>query len=104
MLPTMNRDAVLARLRAAEADLKARGVSHAALFGSVARGEERADSDIDILVEISPEKHEHMDVYEYVGIVAVIEDLFPIRVDVSNRLALKEHVRPYAERDAVYAF
>ena len=33
-----------------------------------------------------------------------IEDLFPVRVDVSNRVALKPHVRPFAERDAVYAF
>ncbi|HZZ59894.1 MAG TPA: nucleotidyltransferase domain-containing protein [Roseiarcus sp.] len=34
--------------------LKSRGVSHAALFGSLARGEIRRWSDIDILVEIEP--------------------------------------------------
>jgi len=27
-----------------------------------------------------------------------------VRVDVSNRVALKPHVRPAAERDAIYAF
>jgi predicted nucleotidyltransferase len=77
-------------------------VSHAALFGSRARGDGRPDSDIDILVEIAPDVP--MDVFTYVGIVHSIEDLFPIRVDVSNRVALKPHVRPFAERDAVYAF
>lgn len=45
-----------------------------------------------------------MDVFKYVGIVHSIEYLFPVRVDVSNRMALKPHVKPIAEREAVYAF
>jgi uncharacterized protein len=93
---------ILARLRENQAALKAQGVRHAALFGSRARGDNRPDSDIDILVEIAPDVR--MDVFQYVGIVHSIEDLFPVRVDVSNRIALKPHVRPAAERDAIYAF
>ena len=99
----MRRDDVIAKLKEAEAELKARGVTHAALFGSVARGEERIDSDIDILVEICPGKHKDMDVYSFIGIVHLIEDLFATRVE-RNRFALKDHVRPNVERDAVYAF
>ena len=98
----MNRQEILDRLRENEAALRAQGVAHAALFGSVARGEARPDSDIDIMVEIAPEIP--MGVFQYVGIVHAIEDLFPVRVDVSNRVALKPHVRPSAERDAIYAF
>jgi hypothetical protein len=51
----MNRQEILDRLRENEAALRAQGVAHAALFGSVARGEARPDSDIDIMVEIAPE-------------------------------------------------
>ena len=98
----MNRQEILDRLRQNEAALRTQGVAHAALFGSVARGEARPDSDIDIMVEIAPEIP--MGIFQYVGIVHSIEDLFPVRVDVSNRVALKPHVRPSAERDAIYAF
>jgi predicted nucleotidyltransferase len=98
----MKRDDILERLKGCEAELRARGVAHAALFGSVARGDDRPDSDIDIMVEIAPDAR--MDVFRYIGIVHMIEDLFPAGVDVSNRDAQKPHVRPSAERDAIYAF
>ena len=43
---------VLQTLRTHESELRLLGVSHAAVFGSVARGEAIADSDIDVLVEL----------------------------------------------------
>ncbi len=98
----MTRQDIIARLKGSEAALRARGVAHAALFGSRARGDDGPGSDIDIMVEIAPETG--MDVFGYVAIVHAIEDLFPLRVDVSNRTALKPHIRPAAERDAIYAF
>ena len=96
----MHRQAIIAKLRENEAALKVRGVSHAALFGSRTRGDSRPGSDMDIFVEIE----RHSRVFHYVGVVHAIEDLFAERVDVSNRAAMKAHVRPNAERDAVYAF
>jgi len=44
----------------------ARGVTHAAVFGSVARGENRPDSDIDIMIDIDPEAH--ITLFDYVGL------------------------------------
>ncbi len=93
---------IIARLKENEAALRARGVVHAAVFGSRARGDNRPDSDIDIMVEIDPDFP--MDVFQYVGVVHAIEDLFHLRVDVSNRIAQRSHVRPSAARDAIYAF
>ena len=98
----MDRQAILDGLRKHEAALRARGVSHAALFGSRARGDNRPDSDIDIMVEIAPEAD--IGVFQYVGIVQYLEEMFPATVDVANRAAMKSLVRPNAERDAVYAF
>jgi predicted nucleotidyltransferase len=98
----MKRDEALRKRKEAEADLRAQGVAHAALFGSVARGENRPDSDIDILVEIAPEIR--MGLFQYVGIVQYIDGLFPDPVDVANREGLKPLIRPSVERDAIYAF
>jgi len=98
----LNREQVIAVLRWHEPELRRRGVSHAALFGSVARGEERPASDIDILIELDPQTP--VGLFEYVGITQYLADLFTARVDVANRSGLKPLARPRIERDAVYAF
>ena len=98
----MNSDDILATLRAHQLELRHRGVRHAALFGSVARGEATTASDIDILVEHDSDAP--IDVFAYTGITQYLSDLFPERVDVANRDRLKPSVRPRAERDAVFAF
>ncbi len=98
----MTRDAVIVILRAAEAALRAMGVSRAALFGSTARGEARPGSDVDILIELDPAAK--LDLYDYVAIQQFVAELFTAPVDVVDRNSLKAHVRPSADRDAVYAF
>ena len=98
----MDRDTVIQTLKAREADLRKLGVRHIALFGSVARGEASAASDIDIQLDLQPDAP--IGVFEYVGLTQFIADLFPVRVDVANRARLKPHVRPHAEQEAIYAF
>ena len=57
-----------------------------------ARGDNRADSDIDIMIEIAPEIVQ--DVYGYVKLKNFIAALFTDQVDVVDRGALKSYVRP----------
>ncbi len=102
MVPPMNSSEALETLRRSEPDLRARGVRRVAVFGSVARGEGRPDSDIDILVEIDPEAH--LTVFDYAGLKDYIAGLFDGPVDVVNRDGLKPYVRPAATADAIYAF
>ena len=88
----MDKHGIIARLRENETALRARGVTHAALFGSRARGDDRPGSDIDIMIEIALEAVQ--DVYAYVGLKSYIAELFAEPVDVVDRAALKPYVRP----------
>ena len=98
----MKRDEVIAILRQHESTLRARGVTHAALFGSVARGDARPDSDVDIMIELDPSCG--LDIFKYAGLKMYIEGLFPGPVDVVDRDALKPLLRAPTANDAIYAF
>jgi uncharacterized protein len=67
-------------------------------FSRGARGDNRPDSDLDILVEFEPEADGS--IYEYVRLKDYVAGLF----DVIDRDALKPHLRAPSARDAVYAF
>lgn len=99
----MTKQEVIAVLLQHRDELKSRGVQHAALFGSTARGEARPDSDLDILIDLDPSAE--IDIFDYVGIRQFIANLLaPETADVVDRAALKPHVRPSAENDAIYVF
>lgn len=98
----MKRDEIIARLRENEAALRHRGVAHAALFGSRARGDEQAGSDTDIMIEFDPTAQ--ITVFDYAGLKDYIAELFDGRVDVINRDGLKPYVKTAATADAIYAF
>lgn len=98
----MNRQDVIDILRRNQDALRARGVLHAALFGSLARGDEHPGSDIDIVIDLAPDLA--IDVYQYVGLKNYIEDLFPSPVDVVDRDTIKPLIRDSVIRDSIYAF
>jgi predicted nucleotidyltransferase len=72
------------------------------LFGSVARGDDRPDSDIDIMIEVDPDAR--ITVFDYLDLKEYIAGLFDGPVDVVNRESLKPYVRPVATADAIYSF
>jgi predicted nucleotidyltransferase len=69
-------------LHAHEAELRRRGVCHAGVFGSVARGDARSGSDIDVLVDLDPQQP--IGLFEYARIKMYIAELLGGSADVVN--------------------
>jgi predicted nucleotidyltransferase/DNA-binding XRE family transcriptional regulator len=95
---------VLKILRAAAPRLRQLGVKHLSLFGSTARGTQRRDSDIDLLIDIDERRKRKIDLLDYAEIVAEIQKLLPQRVDTALRSTLKSHVARNAVRDEIRVF
>lgn len=72
-------------------------VRELSVFGSAARGEMRADSDIDLLVVFDPEARIG---WEFFDLEIELSRLFGRRVDLGEKSSLKPRVRPSALRDA----
>lgn len=67
------------------------------LFGSFARGEQDANSDIDLLVEFE----EGADMFDLVGLANYLEEALQQKVDVVPRRALREELRESVLREVV---
>lgn len=98
----MNSSVAIETLRRFEHTLRQRGVKHAALFGSVARGDNRRDSDIDIMIEVDPDAR--ITVFDYVDLKEYIAGLFDEPVDVVSSEGFRPYIRSTAMADAIYAF
>jgi predicted nucleotidyltransferase len=73
------------------------GVRSLRLFGSVARDEASDHSDVDILVDF-----EDLPTFRgYMDLRIFLEDLLGVEVDLVTETGLKEHARPFVERDAI---
>jgi predicted nucleotidyltransferase len=93
---------VLKVLRAHETELRAAGVRHAAVFGSVARGDAIASSDIDVLVELDPAAH--VSLFDLMGIELRLSEIFGRKVDVVSKRGLRPRLDDSILADAVSAF
>ena len=94
----MGRDEILETLQRNMAEIKGFGVSRMAVFGSFARGEERPDSDVDILVEFSVP----VGLFEFVRIQRYLERLLGRAVDLATPDAIREEMRARILKDAAY--
>lgn len=68
-----------------------------AVFGSVARGDERPDSDIDFLVELEPDARP----LEILSIGVELEEALGVSVDVGTRESLRHGIRTRVLAEAI---
>jgi len=98
----MIRDHALAILRRLRASLEVRGIAHAALFGSVARGQGLAGSDVDIVV--TPAAGRRLDLFDLGGGQSLLDEGFGRDVDVIVEPVRKPELRRAVARDRADAF
>jgi hypothetical protein len=93
----MKQEEIQRRLKEHREELTFFGVKSLALFGSVAQGEARPGSDLDILVEFKgPATFDW-----YMGLKFFLEELFECPVDLVTHKALKPRLRSYVEKEAI---
>jgi len=98
----MTRDSVLAKLRAHEAELRDMGVKRLSLFGSVARGDNSAASDVDLAAELdlSPPRSG----FDFFAISDRLRELLGVKVDLLGEPARRPHMQAEVDRDRIRVF
>lgn len=90
---------VIEILRNHEQEIKERfAVRRIGIFGSFIRGEEKEESDIDILVDF-----EQPTFRNFMNLAFFLKDLFGRRVDLLTLEGISHGIRPYVEKEVVWA-
>lgn len=101
-IASMDREYVITKLREHELELKAAGIVHLRLHGSLARGTATPTSDVDLIAEFDTSKH--LSLLDMVGLENRLSDLLGTSVDLSPQHTLKQPVAKLAAHEAVLAF
>jgi predicted nucleotidyltransferase len=91
----------LETLRRSAPDIEAlaarRGASNIRVFGSVARGDADSTSDVDLLVDLAPDRS----LFDLGGLLTDLADLLGTEVDVVTEASLKPRVRQQILAEAI---
>jgi len=94
----MNTQDLLAKLKELKPAIMARyKAKEMSLFGSFVRGEQGANSDIDVLVDFE----EEADLFDLVGLAVRLEEELQRRVDIIPKRALRPELREAVLREVV---
>jgi uncharacterized protein len=96
----MKRSHVLELVKSHQTQLKEMGVISLDLFGSVARDQAHAESDVDFLVELEGS----IGFFGFFRIKHYLEDLLECPIDLGTADALKEHLREPVLEEAIRVF
>jgi predicted nucleotidyltransferase len=97
----MDRDTVIARLRAHEAELKRMGVQTLYLFGSTARGEAGETSDIDLFFDYARGR---FGLFDLMDVKQRTTAILGRKADIMTRDSLHETLRQRIEAEAIPVF
>jgi predicted nucleotidyltransferase len=91
-----DKDLIFKRILDEKKQLAFYGVKNIGLFGSFVRGDQTPSSDIDILVEFTPEKHTFDNFME---VAFLLEEILERKVELITPEALSPHIGPHILRE-----
>ena len=98
----MTKEFIVATLRARADDFKADGVAHLSFFGSRARGDATAESDLDVLIDTVPGRK--FSLLDLSGVGLAIEDALGIRSQIVLRRSIEPGFAARIRDDLVEVF
>ena len=98
----LSREHTMARLRELEPELRKRGVTSLAIFGSRARGDNRPDSDLDVLVDVDPMIK--FSLFDLLGVQHLIQDTIGIETQATLRSDLDQRTSERVADDITKVF
>jgi hypothetical protein len=79
-------------------------VTRIALFGSIVRGEETEQSDLDVLITLKPPEERPSLGLKWFDLEAELSHLVGRRVELVSDEALSPHIRPYMEQEKILLY
>ncbi len=73
------------------------GASNVRIFGSVARGDQTEESDLDLIVRFDPDRS----LFDHGALICDLEELLGVKVDVISERGMRDRVRSHSEKDSV---
>ena len=98
----MDREALIKSIQKLRPALEAEGVMHVAIFGSRARGDFRLESDIDMLLEIDPERK--FSLLDLIGIEHLVSDSTGLSANAILKRGLDSKFSKSISSDVVNVF
>ena len=97
--PVDTKDMVISLIKAHQSRIQALGVKRLGVFGSFARGEPSAESDIDLLVEFDPGRKTFD---SYMQLAFLLKELLRRRVELVTAESLSSHIGPHSLGEVEY--
>ena len=98
----MDKYLIITKLRDHAPELREAGLIHLRVFGSVARGDANANSDVDLLADF--DKSKRVTLVTMGNLESRLADLLGVRVELSSADWMREPVRKQALNEAVFVF
>ena len=93
----ITRQELIAKREAILAIARRYGAHDVRIFGSVARGDATADSDLDLLVRFEPDRS----LFDHGGLIMDLQDLLGVKVDVISEGGLRDRFRQHVMKEVV---